>query len=156
MSTKAYENGLSRDQLDQLVDIITLPNELDQASIGTIIRNLYPNTKVSDDSVVKVVGSLGHGQAKASFAAQAALIKWLVMVHDVLGNPQILSQLYGFLFNLLDTIAIRYYGPGQCMRLADYAKSASMPSSVAHHTSTACQTVPNTDAVTFPNLLLPT
>jgi len=85
-----------------------LPNELDQASIANIIRNLYPATKVSDDTVVKVVGSLGHGQSRAAFPVQTMLLKWLVMVHGVLEDQKILSQLYSFLFNLLDTIAIRY------------------------------------------------
>jgi centromere protein I len=94
--------------LDELVDIIRLPNELDQASIANIIRNLYPATKVSNDTVIKVVGSLGHGQSRAAFPVQTMLLKWLVMVHDVLEDQKILSQLYSFLFNLLDTIAIRY------------------------------------------------
>jgi centromere protein I len=58
--------------------------------------------------VIKVVGSLGHGKAKASFAAQAALLKWLIMVYDFLENPRIFSRLYSILFNLLDTIAIRF------------------------------------------------
>jgi centromere protein I len=109
VSSKAYEYGLPTDLLDMLVELITTPNELDQASTTTIIRNLYPASKVSDDVVVKVVGSLGHGKAKAAFPAQAALLKWLVMVYDVLENQRILSQLYSFLFNLLDTIAIRYH-----------------------------------------------
>jgi centromere protein I len=94
--------------LDELVDIITLPNELDQASIASIIRNLYPATQVSQDTVVKVVGSLGHGQSRAAFPVQAMLLKWLVMVHDILENQKILSLSYSFLFNLLDTVAIRY------------------------------------------------
>jgi centromere protein I len=85
-----------------------LPNELDQASVATLIRNLYPAGRVSDDVVVKVVGSLGHGKAKAAFPAQAALLKWLTMIYDILENQKILTQLYSVLFNLLDTIAIRF------------------------------------------------
>ncbi len=107
MCTKAYEDGLSPDILNVLIDLITLPNELDQASTATIIKNLYPAGKVSDECVVKVVSSFGHGLAKAGFPAQAALLKWLIMIYDVLETPSILSQLYAVLFNLLDTIAIR-------------------------------------------------
>lgn len=103
----AYELGLSSSPLGTLVDIITLPNELDQASLGSLIRNLYPAGKVSDDIVVKVVASLGHGKAKPNFNVQAALIKWLVMVYDVLQNAKVLSQLYSILFNLLGTLALR-------------------------------------------------
>jgi centromere protein I len=105
--TRAYDNGLSPEALNELVDIITLPNELDQASIASIIKNLYPANKVSDITVIKVVGSLGHGQSKPGFPAQAALLKWLVMVYDVLENQKVFSQLYSVLFNLLDTIGIR-------------------------------------------------
>jgi centromere protein I len=85
-----------------------LPNELDQGSLATLVKNLYPAIKVPDAVIVKVIGSLGHGRAKPSFSTQAALLKWLVMVYDVLENSTVLSRLYGILFNLLDTIAIRY------------------------------------------------
>ena len=105
---KAYEQGLPNASLDRLIDILTLPNQLDQASINNLIRNLYPAGKVPDTTIIKLVASLGHGRAKPSYNAQAALLKWLVMVYDVLETPKILSQLYGILFNLLDTIAIRY------------------------------------------------
>jgi centromere protein I len=104
----AYEDGLSTECLGLLVDIITLPNELDQGSLGSLIRNLFPARKVPDVVVIRVVGSLGQGRAKPSYTAQGALLKWLVMVHDVLENVQVLSQLYSILFNLLDTAAIRY------------------------------------------------
>lgn len=105
--SKAYEEGLADASLNRLIDLLTLPNELDQASVNNLIRNLYPASKVPDAIVIKVVASLGHGRAKLSHNAQVALLKWLVMVYDVLENQKILSQLYGNLFNLLDTIAIR-------------------------------------------------
>ncbi|TVY17018.1 Inner kinetochore subunit mis6 [Lachnellula arida] len=105
--SKAYEEGFPSASLSRVIDIITIPNELDQASINNLIRNLYPAGKVPDSIAIRVVASLGHGRAKPSYNAQAALLKWLVMVYDVLENPKVLSQLYAVLFNLLDTIAIR-------------------------------------------------
>lgn len=87
--------------------MVTLPNELDQASITSLIKNLYPASKIPDTIVLKVVGNLGHGTAKSPYGTQAALLKWLVMVYQLLENPGILSQLYGVMFNLIDTIAIR-------------------------------------------------
>ncbi len=89
------------------MDLITIPNELDQASIATLIKNLYPSSKVSDETALKAIGALGHGQSRASFVTQTLLLKWLVMVYDVLENPKVVSQAYSFLFNLLGTIAIR-------------------------------------------------
>ncbi|TAQ85633.1 hypothetical protein B7494_g6042 [Chlorociboria aeruginascens] len=104
---KSYEDGLPGASLDQLIDIVTLPNALDQGSRGRLIKHLYPVSSVSDKAVIKVVGALGHGQAKPPYAAQSALLKWMVMVYDVLQDPKLLSRLYGVLFDLLDTIAIR-------------------------------------------------
>ncbi|KAI0381712.1 Mis6-domain-containing protein [Hypomontagnella monticulosa] len=103
----AYDQGLLPDDLGQLIDLITIPSFLDQASLGNIVRNLYPATTVDDDLVVRVVGSLGHGKLKPSLAIQAALLKWLVMVHHVIDHQAILSRAYSVLFNLLDTAAIR-------------------------------------------------
>jgi len=77
-------------------------------SLNALINNLYPASTVSDTVIIKVVNSLGHGRAKPSHSTQAALLQWLVMVYDVLENTRILSQLYSILFNLLDTVAIRY------------------------------------------------
>ncbi|RFU26880.1 hypothetical protein B7463_g9460, partial [Scytalidium lignicola] len=107
LCSRAYEDGLSSASLGRLVDIITLSNELDQATIGGIIRNLYPTEKIPDTIVLNVVASLGHGRAKPSYGTQSALLKWLAMVYGVLENPGILSQVYSVIFNLIDTIAIR-------------------------------------------------
>jgi hypothetical protein len=106
--SQAYEDGLTNSSLEQLIDVLTQANELDQGSLENMIRNLYPVSKVPDDIIVKVLGSLGHGRAKPSYACQASLLKWLVMVYDVLKNQKVLSRFYGILFNLLDTISVRY------------------------------------------------
>lgn len=108
IASRAYEHGLDQDTLEELVDIITQPNELDLGSVAILIKNLYPAGRVADEIVLRVVGSLGHGKAKAAFPVQAALLRWLIMVYDILENQKILSQLYSLLFNLLDTIAIRF------------------------------------------------
>ncbi|KAH7321554.1 Mis6-domain-containing protein [Rhexocercosporidium sp. MPI-PUGE-AT-0058] len=105
--SKAYADGLSNASLELLVDIITRPNELDQSNLGNLIRHLYPATRVPDIIAIKVVGGLGHGRMKPSYSAQAALLRWLIMVYDVLNNQKVLSQLYSVLFNLLDTSALR-------------------------------------------------
>ncbi|CZS92860.1 related to Mis6 domain protein [Rhynchosporium agropyri] len=117
----AYTDGLSNESLGQLLNIVTRPNQLDQSSIGNLIRNLYPASRVPDEIIIKVVGSLGHGRVKPSYSAQAALLKWLIMVYDVLENQKVLSQLYSLLFNLLDTSAIR--------------RTTAMSRAVAHHTT---------------------
>lgn len=148
MTSKAFDDGLSEASLDKLVDIVTLPNELDQASIANIIRNLYPAAQVSDDSLVKVIGSLGHGQSRAAFPVQSLLLKWLVMAHDSIRNPKILSHAYSFLFNLLDTIAIRFVllhhsrSPG-----ANGQQGAPMPSPITNYSPKTCETISYSVAV---------
>lgn len=102
-----YDRGAIPDELLRLVDLLTVRNHLDQASLGAIVRNLYPSGKVGDEVVLRCVGALGHGQLKPSLPLQSLLLRWLVMVYHLLENPTILSQSYGVLFNLLDTAAIR-------------------------------------------------
>ncbi|GKU01728.1 unnamed protein product [Fusarium langsethiae] len=107
LTSLSYEWGLLPETLDSLVNLVTTPNYLDQASQAVIVRNLYPAEAVSRDSVLRVVSCLGHGTLKPSLTLQAALIKWLITVHHTLESPQVLSQAYPVLFNLLDTTATR-------------------------------------------------
>lgn len=134
--------------MDELVDIITLPNELDQASIANIVRNLYPAAQVSDDTLLKVIGALGHGQYKAAFPIQVLLLKWLVMVYKSVRNPKVFSHAYGFLFNLLDTIAIRYILQFTLvMPRANRQQSSPLPPVVVDYSSKTCEAVPNSSFV---------
>ncbi|KAJ4010282.1 hypothetical protein NW766_008151 [Fusarium irregulare] len=107
LTSLSYEWGLLPEALDSLINLVTTPNHLDQASQAAIIRNLYPVEAVSRGSVLRVVSCLGHGTLKPSLTLQAALIKWLITVHHTLESPQVLSQAYPVLFNLLDTAATR-------------------------------------------------
>lgn len=108
LSSLLYDQGLLPDDLGQLIDLVTIPSFLDQASLGNIARNLYPATTVNDDLIVRVIGCLGHGKLKPSLAIQGALLKWLVMIYHIIDNQAVLSRAYSILFNLLDTAAIRF------------------------------------------------
>ncbi|KAK6952332.1 hypothetical protein Daesc_006867 [Daldinia eschscholtzii] len=107
LASLSYEQGLLPDDLNQLIDLVTTPNFLDQASLGNLIRNLYPVATVNIQIIVKIIGSLGHGKLKPSLNIQGALLRWLVMIHHIIENQGILSRSYSVLFNLLDTAAIR-------------------------------------------------
>ena len=108
LASLAYERGLLPDALAQLVDLVAAPSLLDQASIGTLVRNLYPAGDVSRDVVLRVVAALGYGALKPTLGVQAALLRWLVLVFHTLGERAVLWRAYPVLFNLLDTAAIRY------------------------------------------------
>lgn len=107
LTSLCYEWGLLPETLDHLINLVTTPNHLDQANQAAIIRNLYPAAPVSRESTLRVISCLGHGALKPSLTLQAALLKWLITVHHTLESPQVLSQVYPVLFNLLDTAATR-------------------------------------------------
>ncbi|KAK1655196.1 Mis6-domain-containing protein [Colletotrichum phormii] len=115
VASYAFENGLLPGPLSELIDLLTRPNLLDQASLNAILKNLYPATRLSSDVVLRVVGCLGHGELKPSLVLQSNILKWLIMAYHVIEKPAILSQAYAVLFNLLDTAAIR---PQLCHLLA--------------------------------------
>ncbi|KYK58654.1 hypothetical protein DCS_05671 [Drechmeria coniospora] len=107
LASLCYERGLLPDALGQLVDLLTSPSYLDQASLQTLARNLYPRGKVEADVVLRILGTLGHGRLKMSLGVQAALLRWLILVQHDLQEREVLARAYGFLFGLLDTAAIR-------------------------------------------------
>ncbi|KAI1853766.1 hypothetical protein JX266_001750 [Neoarthrinium moseri] len=107
LASECYGNGVLPDALTELIDLIVAPSHLDQASLNSLIKNLYPVTRIDGDIIIKVVGCLGHGALKPSLAIQAALLRWIIMVYHTIEKQDILSKVYAVLFNLLDTAAIR-------------------------------------------------
>lgn len=63
--------GLSNESLNALIDILTTPTRLDQATTAAIVGNLYPRNKVPEEIVVKIVGCFGQGQSKPLLSTQA-------------------------------------------------------------------------------------
>ncbi|KAL1877621.1 hypothetical protein VTK73DRAFT_8445 [Phialemonium thermophilum] len=115
LASALYETGALPDEVVRLVNLVTKPSHLTQAIVGTIIRHLYPATKVPREALLQVLGCLGHGELKPSLSSQHLLLRWLVMVNNVLEDPALLSQAYSVLFNLLNTAALR---PQLCHLLA--------------------------------------
>jgi hypothetical protein len=86
---------------------VCVKTHLDQTTVTTLIKNLYPALRVPADVVVTIVGALGQGKGKPSPATQDSLVKWLRIVHEIIEDPSVLSRLYGVLFGMLDMISIR-------------------------------------------------
>ena len=103
----AFERGLPTSALTSLLDVITLPNRLDEANVARLIKHFYPAEAIPSEPVCKVVCNLGQGKEKPSVATQNHLLIWLTMVYEVLEDNSILAKLYGVLFNMLDLIGIR-------------------------------------------------
>ncbi|KAF2031695.1 Mis6-domain-containing protein [Setomelanomma holmii] len=102
----ALEDGLNEDSLRDIVQLASVKTNLDQTSITTLIKNLYPAQRVPGDVVTTIVGALGQGKGKPSPGTQDSLVKWLTIVHEVIEDPNVLSRLYGVLFGMLDMISI--------------------------------------------------
>ena len=107
ISGLAYRKGLSTDAMTTIIDLVRLPSHLDQTSITTLIKALYPSQRLSSSLLCKVVGSLGQGGLKPSPATQHQLLRWIILVYEILEDHSFLSQLYNALFNLLDTLSLR-------------------------------------------------
>ncbi|KAL1653580.1 Phosphate metabolism transcription protein [Didymella pomorum] len=103
----AFADGLDEDALETVVHLAARKTELDQTSVTTLIKNLYPAQRVAGDVVITIVAALGQGKGKPSPGTQDSLVKWLALVHEILGDANVLSRLYGVLFGMLDMISIR-------------------------------------------------
>ncbi len=115
----AHRNGLPASALRQLLDMVTQPSSFDEAILVRLIESLYPVSRVPADLVCTIVSALGHGKWKPSPALQNALLKWLIMIYDVLEDTATLSSLYSVLFNMLDMPSIRLVL--QCQRSSNIA-----------------------------------
>lgn len=104
----AFDQGLDQNALRAVVQIASRKTELDQTSVTTLVKNLYPSQRVPADVVVTVVGGLGQGKGKPSPGIQNGLVKWLAIVREMIEDPTILSRMYRVLFGMLDMISIRY------------------------------------------------
>ncbi|KAF7597314.1 hypothetical protein BBP40_006254 [Aspergillus hancockii] len=107
IAAHAYESGISQVALKRLVKILTARSQLDQGTITTLIKNLYPVETVPSKLVTQIVCCLGPNKNKPALATQSLLLKWLVMVHEFLADRSHLSKLYAVLFNYLDMISLR-------------------------------------------------
>jgi centromere protein I len=83
--------------LNRLLEIIVKPNHVDQSTLTSIIKNLYPSAKVPGDIVAKIVCCLGPSKTKPSPATQNSLLRWLILVYEDLEDPTYLPKLYSIL-----------------------------------------------------------
>jgi centromere protein I len=107
IASDAYDVGIPIDVLGQLIDVLTKPNHLDQTTITTLIKNLYPQERVPSIVVTKIICSLGPTKLKPSPATQTLLLQWLLLVYEFLEEQAHLPRLYSVLFDMLDMISLR-------------------------------------------------
>ncbi|KAF9402909.1 hypothetical protein BGX21_008102 [Mortierella sp. AD011] len=95
--------GLSPEQLTQLLDII-LAGKIDDVTTRKLIKQMLPRQQVPEICAIKILGCLGR---QLSFACQAALLKWVIVIYDILENRTKLHQLYGVAFHYLSYETLR-------------------------------------------------
>lgn len=107
IASDAYETGIPQDLLGRLLKILTSRNNLDQGTVTSLIKNLYPQEIVSSEHVTRIVCCLGPSKSKPSAATQALLVRWVIQAYDLLEDKSHLGKLYAVLFNHLDMISLR-------------------------------------------------
>jgi centromere protein I len=107
IASDAYENGIPQPVVARLLKILTTKNNLDQGTVTTLIKNLYPQKRIASKNVTQVVCCLGPSRNKPSPATQALLLRWLILSYDIFEKKSHLAKLYAVLFNHLDMISLR-------------------------------------------------
>ncbi|KAJ5669329.1 hypothetical protein N7462_010399 [Penicillium macrosclerotiorum] len=107
IASDAYENGIPQVVLGRLLKILTVKNHLDQGSVTTLVKNLYPQERIASKYVTQVVCCLGPSKSKPSPATQALLVRWLILAYHLLEDGSHIGKLYAVLFNHLDMISLR-------------------------------------------------
>ncbi|OJD17996.1 hypothetical protein AJ78_01953 [Emergomyces pasteurianus Ep9510] len=107
IASNAYDSGIPTHLLERLIVVISKSKHLDQTTITTIVKNLYPAERVPPHIISKVVCCFGPGRSKPSPATQALFLRWLILVYEYMEDRSHLSRLYAVLFNFLDMISLR-------------------------------------------------
>lgn len=107
IQSHAQQHGLRTSALKRLLEVLTSANALSITTQKELIKVLYPAELVPSHLVCIFVNGLGYGGRKASVSSQQLLLKWMILVHDILEDPTVLSSLYSVLFNLLDMTSLR-------------------------------------------------
>lgn len=107
IASSAYESGIPQAALGRLLRILTTKTNLDQGTVTSLVKNLYPQEGVASNHVTHVVCCLGPSKSKPNPATQALLVRWLILAYDTLEDRTHLGKLYAVLFNHLDMISLR-------------------------------------------------
>ncbi|EAT91202.2 hypothetical protein SNOG_01553 [Parastagonospora nodorum SN15] len=90
----AFEDGLEEDALRAVVQLVCVKTHLDQTTVTTLVKNLYPTHRVPADVIVTIVGALGQGKGKPSPGTQDSLVKWLRSIHEIIEDPNGLLRVF--------------------------------------------------------------
>lgn len=103
--TNAKEYGLNGEQLVQLMGIV-VADKLDEMSTKRLIKCLYPRTTVPFDCILSIVGYMAH---KKNHSRQQSLLRWIILVSELVQDTKRLRSLYSVFFHYLGHDLFRPY-----------------------------------------------
>ncbi|CAG8433086.1 10715_t:CDS:10 [Diversispora eburnea] len=96
--------GLEIQQLTEIIEII-LSGKYDDEDTRKFIKFLIPRTKVPIKLIIKIFGSLGDRNIKLKI--QVLLLRWIILVYNILEDHSELYKFYGVLFHYMDYDTLR-------------------------------------------------
>ncbi|KAK2747098.1 hypothetical protein FQN57_002353 [Myotisia sp. PD_48] len=107
IADSAHERGLTTELLGRIISVIVKSKHLDQTTVTSIIKNLYPSERVPSRIISRIICSLGPTKTKPSPATQSLLLRWILLVYDSLEDESFLSRAYNVFFDNLEMISLR-------------------------------------------------
>ncbi|RUS18846.1 hypothetical protein BC937DRAFT_88271 [Endogone sp. FLAS-F59071] len=138
------ENGLDDDCIEKILDLL-LKGGLDEINCKKLVKLLLPRKRVQEVHVVLILGNLFT--AKKSVAA--LLLKWVILIYDILESTEKLRKLYGVIFYYLKYQTLSFKIAKVSNNCGTF-QTGSLPFTVLSDSPRTRQTVPNT--TTCPDL----
>ncbi|XP_013388512.1 centromere protein I-like [Lingula anatina] len=95
IENQAKDNGLGTEHIEALVEVAASSRFPDSVNIR-LIKSLIPNDKVTAESFLTAVSWMCTN--KPSSNVQSMLIRWMIIVYDLVEEQQKVQTLYGMIF----------------------------------------------------------
>ncbi|XP_046852040.1 centromere protein I-like isoform X2 [Xenia sp. Carnegie-2017] len=99
LQEEACHNGLSDEQITRLLNICCSKKFVD-AVRNQIIKCLIPRHGISADCIINVFSRMSANIINTSI--QVSLLKWIIMVYELIDDRDKVHNLYGMIFHFLD------------------------------------------------------
>ncbi|GBB86979.1 hypothetical protein RclHR1_13430003 [Rhizophagus clarus] len=98
------ENGLEVAQLAEVLNVIII-GKLDHVDIIKLVKILLPRANVPNFLIIKVLSNLGNKVLK--YDVQALLLRWIIIVYNVIEDHSQLIKFYGVIFHYMEYNTLR-------------------------------------------------
>ncbi|RGB31764.1 Mis6-domain-containing protein [Rhizophagus diaphanus] len=98
------ENGLEVAQLAEVLNIIFV-GKLECVDIKRLVKILLPRANVPNFLIIKVLSNLGN--KGLNYNVQALLLRWIIIVYNVIEDHSQLIKFYGVIFHYMEYDTLR-------------------------------------------------